>query len=79
MMLEIKFITVKECVHMRYHWIPRSTASPKLVIEQTAKSENKNVDGEMFSKNHGVVISGTLSDKKLYIVKPQTFNMAWDP
>ncbi len=40
---------------------------------------NDYVDGILFSKNHGVVITGSLTDEKPADVKPQTFSGPWDP
>lgn len=78
-MLEIKLITAKKYVHTRYHRTNSVAEAVKLVKEQTTMSENDYVDGILYSKEHGVVVTGTLTDEKPNDVKPQTFSGAWDP
>lgn len=78
-MLEINLITAKKYVHTRYHRTNSIAEAIKLVKEETTKSENDYVDGILFSKDHGVVVTGILTDEKPDDVKPQTFSGAWDP
>lgn len=78
-MLEINLITAKKYVHTRYCRTNSVAEAVKLVREETAKSENDYVDGILFSKDHGVIITGTLTDEKPNDVKPQIFSGAWDP
>lgn len=51
----------------------------RVVEEEVGKAENDYVDGILFGKDHGVVITGTLTDEKPEAVRPQTFSRAWDP
>ncbi|KAG8163602.1 hypothetical protein KVR01_006899 [Diaporthe batatas] len=78
-LLEINLIPAKKFVHTRYHRINSVSEAIKLVREETAKSENDYVDAILYSKEYGVVITGTLTDEKPQDVKPQTFSGAWDP
>ncbi|KKY33163.1 putative fad binding domain-containing protein [Diaporthe ampelina] len=78
-LLEINLMPAKKYVHTRYHRISSVAEAVKLVREETTKPENDYVDGILYSKDYGVIITGTLTDKKPENVKPQTFSGAWDP
>ncbi|KAJ4394570.1 hypothetical protein N0V93_003789 [Gnomoniopsis smithogilvyi] len=78
-LLEINLITAKKYVHACYHRTNNVAEAIKFVKEETTRSENDYVDGILFSKGHGVVITGTLTDEKPEGLKPQTFSGAWDP
>ncbi|KAJ4421371.1 hypothetical protein N0V82_003752 [Gnomoniopsis sp. IMI 355080] len=78
-MLEINLIAAKKYVHTRYHRTNSVAEAIKLVQRETTRSENDYVDGILFSKDHGVVVTGKLTDEKPKSVKPQTFSGAWDP
>lgn len=78
-MLEINLIKARKYVHTRYHWTNSIAEAVKVVRDETAKPGNDYVDGILFSKDHGVIISGSLTDEKPDHVKPQTFSGAWDP
>ncbi|RDL41491.1 FAD-binding-containing protein [Venustampulla echinocandica] len=49
------------------------------IRKETENPSNDYVDGIIFSKTHGVVISGKLTDHKPESAKPQTFSKPWDP
>lgn len=78
-MLEINLIKAKKYVRTRYHRTNSVTEAVELVQRETATAENDYVDGILFSKDHGVIISGSLTDEKPSHVKPQVFSGAWDP
>lgn len=78
-MLEVRLIPAKKYVHTRYHRIDSVAESVKLVREETTKTENDYVDGIIFSKDYGVIITGTMTDEKPDSVELQTFSGAWDP
>lgn len=78
-MLEINLIPAKTWVHTRYYCTNSVSEAVKLIREETTKPENDFVDGILFYKDYGVVVTGTLTDEKPDSVKPQTFSGAWDP
>lgn len=78
-MLEINLIKAKKYVHTRYLRTNSVAEAVELVKEETRKAENDYVDGILYSKGHGVVITGTLTDEKPASVKAQAFSGAWDP
>lgn len=78
-MLEINLMPAKKYVHTRYQRISSVPEAVKLVREETTKPENDYVDGILYSKDYGVIITGTMTDEKPKNVKPQTFSGAWDP
>lgn len=78
-MLEINLIPAKKYVHTRYHRTSSVAEAVKLVKAETTKPENDYVDGILYSKDHGVIVTGTLTDDKPDGEKPQTFSGAWDP
>ncbi|KAF3764942.1 hypothetical protein M406DRAFT_259069 [Cryphonectria parasitica EP155] len=78
-MLEITLIEAKKYVHTRYRRTNSVAEAVKVVKDEIARPENDYVDGILFSKEHGVIISGSLTDQKPDHVKAQTFSGAWDP
>ncbi|KAH8788978.1 24-dehydrocholesterol reductase [Diaporthe sp. PMI_573] len=78
-LLEINLMPAKKYVHTRYYRTNSTADAVKLVREETINPENDYVDGILYSKDYGVIITGTLTDEKPDNVKPQTFSGAWDP
>ena len=78
-LIELRLIEAKKWVKTTYH----RTHSVKEAIEkvqiETKVPENEYVDGILFSKDHGVVVTGRLTDEKPDDVQCQTFSGAWDP
>ncbi|KAF2235967.1 FAD-binding domain-containing protein [Viridothelium virens] len=78
-LIELQLIPAKKLVKTTYY----RTKSVKDVIEllhkETENPLNDYVDGILFSKDHGVVIIGKLTDDKPESVRQQTFSGAWDP
>lgn len=78
-LLELSLIKAKKYVHTRYRRTNDVAEAVTAVQDEIAKPENDYVDGILFSKDHGVIISGSLTDAKPDDVKAQTFSGAWDP
>ncbi|KAK7975992.1 hypothetical protein PG989_014455 [Apiospora arundinis] len=79
-LLELQLIEAKRYVRTTYRRTTSVAEAIRVVKEECAKPENDYVDGILFSKTHGVVVSGTLTDEPPPPgQKPQTFSAAWDP
>lgn len=79
-LLELQLIEAKRFVKTTYRPISRVEDAVRVVREECLKKENDYVDGILFSKDHGVIISGQMTDEPP--VKPQdikTFSGPWDP
>jgi delta24-sterol reductase len=72
---EIKLVAARKYVELTYHPV-MSFRGAKNTIEELAKQEIDFLDGIMFSKNLGVIISGSMTDKKRS--KPVRFSRAHD-
>lgn len=66
-------------VRARYRRTGSVGEAVRAVEEEVGRAENDYVDGILFSKDHGVIITGQLTDDKPEGVKPQTFSGARDP
>ncbi|EGY20461.1 24-dehydrocholesterol reductase [Verticillium dahliae VdLs.17] len=78
-LIELQLIEAKKYVKTTYHRTRTVAEAVELVKAETLNPENDYVDGVVFSKSHGVVVTGTLTDDKPAETKPQTFSGAWDP
>lgn len=78
-LLEVKLMRAKKFVRARYRRTGSVAEAVRVVEEEVKKGGNDYVDGILFSKEHGVVITGTLTDEKPEGVREQTFSGAWDP
>ncbi|KAH8903059.1 FAD-binding domain-containing protein [Coniochaeta sp. PMI_546] len=78
-LLEVKLMEARKFVRARYRRTSSVAEAVRVVEEEVKKGENDYVDGILFSKDHGVVITGTLTDEKPEGTRPQTFSGAWDP
>ncbi|KAG7129128.1 hypothetical protein HYQ44_003815 [Verticillium longisporum] len=78
-LIELQLIEAKKYVKTTYHRTRTVAEAVELVKAETLNPENDYVDGIVFSKSHGVVVTGTLTDDKPAETKPQTFSGAWDP
>ncbi|KAK7991815.1 delta24-sterol reductase [Apiospora saccharicola] len=79
-LLELQLVEAKRYVRTTYRRTTSVAEAIRVVKEETAKPENDYVDGILFSKTHGVVVSGTLTDEPPPSgEKPQSFSAAWDP
>ncbi|KAM4056158.1 FAD binding domain-containing protein [Hirsutella rhossiliensis] len=78
-MMELRLVEAKRWVKTTYH---RTTAVAHTLAKlraETGDPANHYVDGILFSPNHGVVVSGSMTDDKPADVAPQTFSRAKDP
>ncbi|KAK8069709.1 Delta(24)-sterol reductase [Apiospora phragmitis] len=79
-LLELQLIEAKRYLRTTYRRTTSVAEAIRVVQEECAKPENDYVDGILFSKDHGVVVSGTLTDEPPPPgQQPQTFSAAWDP
>ncbi|KAB5566815.1 hypothetical protein GE09DRAFT_747164 [Coniochaeta sp. 2T2.1] len=78
-LLEVKLMEARKFVRARYRRTSSVAEAVRVVEEEVGKAENDYVDGILFSKDHGVIITGTLTDEKPEATRPQTFSGAWDP
>lgn len=78
-MLEINLMPAKKYVHAHYYRTKTVAEAVQVVQREITKPENEYVDGILFSTDHGVIISGSLTDEKPADAKAQTFSGAWDP
>ncbi|KKZ63163.1 delta24-sterol reductase [[Emmonsia] crescens] len=78
-LLELQLIPATKYVKATYH--PRRSVADtiKLVEEETHNPINDYVDGIIFSKDHGVIITGTMTNEKPADVQAQTFSRTTDP
>lgn len=78
-LLEVGLMPAKKFVKARYRRTSSVAEAIAAVEEEVGRKENDYVDGILFSKDHGVVITGELTDEKPAHVIPQTFSNAKDP
>jgi Delta24-sterol reductase len=78
-LLELNLVQAKKFVRTRYRRTGSVAEAVAAVKEETARAENDYVDGILFSKDHGVVITGQMTDEKPAAAPVQTFSRAGDP
>ncbi|POS76565.1 galactose-1-phosphate uridylyltransferase [Diaporthe helianthi] len=78
-LLELNLVQAKKFVRTRYRRTTSVAEAVAAVREETARAENDYVDGILFSKDHGVVITGQMTDEKPADAPVQTFSRARDP
>lgn len=78
-LLEVRLMEARRFVKARYRRTGSVAEAVRVVEEEVKKAENDYVDGILFSKDHGVVITGQLTDEKPEGTREQTFSGAWDP
>ncbi|KAL5598553.1 hypothetical protein BROUX41_003517 [Berkeleyomyces rouxiae] len=78
-LITLQLIEAKRYVKTTYHRASSVAEAIALVRAQTANKANDYVDGILFSKDHGVVITGELTDTKPAEQPVQTFSHARDP
>ncbi|GAB1315765.1 hypothetical protein MFIFM68171_05975 [Madurella fahalii] len=78
-LLEVQLMQARKFVKTRYRRTGSVAEAVEAVREEVRKPGNDYVDGILFSKDHGVIITGELTDEMPEGVKPQTFSGAWDP
>ncbi|KAI3392553.1 hypothetical protein diail_5524 [Diaporthe ilicicola] len=78
-LLELNLTAAKKFVRTRYRRTGSVAEAVAAVREETARAENDYVDGILFSKDHGVVITGQMTDEKPAAAPVRTFSRARDP
>ncbi|PSR76628.1 hypothetical protein BD289DRAFT_418248 [Coniella lustricola] len=78
-LLELNLVQARKFVRTRYQRTSSVAEAVALVKEETKNTANDYVDGILFSKTHGVVITGQMTDDKPASAPVQTFSRASDP
>jgi FAD/FMN-containing dehydrogenase len=80
-LLEVRLMEARRFVKTRYRRTRSVAEAVEVVREEVRKGENDYVDGILFSKDHGVVVTGQLTDEGPSAAgeKVQTFSGPWDP
>ncbi|KAJ9151340.1 Delta(24)-sterol reductase [Pleurostoma richardsiae] len=78
-LLELELMQARRWVRTTYRRTRSVAEAVAAVREEAGRAENDYVDGILFGEDHGVVITGRLTDDKPDGVRPQTFSGAWDP
>ncbi|KAM0469724.1 hypothetical protein ACHAPX_010305 [Trichoderma viride] len=78
-LMELNLIEARKFVQTTYHRTHSVAEAAARVRAETQDPKNDYVDGIVFSKDHGVVITGRLTDDKPDDRKVQTFSHAQDP
>ncbi|KAK4199735.1 putative 24-dehydrocholesterol reductase precursor [Triangularia verruculosa] len=76
--LEIQLMDAKKFVKTRYHRAGSVAEAVELIRREVRNPRNDYVDGILFSKDHGVVVTGELTDVKPEGETPRTFSGGWD-
>ncbi|KAK0121633.1 hypothetical protein ONS95_009921 [Cadophora gregata] len=76
--LDISLIEAKEFVKTTYHRVNSVQAAIDLIKREINNTTRDYIDGIIFSKSHGVVITGQLTDEIPETVSPKTFSKPWD-
>jgi hypothetical protein len=78
-MMELQLVEAKKFVKATYHPHRSVQDSITAVHAETLNESNDYVDGILYSPDHGVVVSGEMTDEMPSSAKVQTFSHAWDP
>ncbi|MCJ1292658.1 hypothetical protein MMC34_004211 [Xylographa carneopallida] len=78
-LLEMQLIQAKKYVKATYHSVRSIHEAIEKVREETLNLELDYVDGVLFSKEHGVVVTGCLTDDLPATARVQRFSDANDP
>ncbi|CAJ2505300.1 Uu.00g126940.m01.CDS01 [Anthostomella pinea] len=78
-LLELRLIEAKRFVRTTYRRTSSVAEAVRVVREETKREGNDYVDGILFSKGHGVVVTGQMTDELPQGAKVRTFSRAWDP
>ncbi|KKA28902.1 hypothetical protein TD95_004492 [Thielaviopsis punctulata] len=78
-LIELKLMDAKRYVKTTYHRANSVAEAIAIIRAQTANEANDYVDGILFSKDHGVIVTGQLTDEKPAAQSVQTFSAASDP
>lgn len=78
-LLEVRLMQARKFVKTRYRRTGSVREAVEAVREEVRRPGVDYVDGILFSKDHGVVVTGELTDEVPAGSTPQTFSGAWDP
>ncbi|KAF1972466.1 putative 24-dehydrocholesterol reductase precursor [Bimuria novae-zelandiae CBS 107.79] len=78
-LLELQLVQAKRFVKTTYHPTRSVSQAVHDIRKQTEMPENDYVDGILFSKDHGAIVTGEMTDEMPADHKPQTFSSPWDP
>lgn len=78
-LLELQLVQAKRFVKATYYPTRSVSEAVRDIRKQTENSENDYVDGILFSKDHGAIVTGEMTDDIPADYKPQTFSSPWDP
>jgi delta24-sterol reductase len=78
-LVELQLIQAQKFVKTTYHPTRNVAHAVGEVRRQTENRQNHYVDGILFSKNLGAIITGEMTDEVPTGHKPQTFSNPWDP
>ncbi|KAJ6437865.1 d-3-phosphoglycerate dehydrogenase [Purpureocillium lavendulum] len=78
-LMELRLVEAKRWVRTTYHRAHSVAEAVAKLQEETRNPANDYVDGILFSKDHGVVVTGQMTDEKPDDAAVQTFSRAWDP
>ncbi|KAL1957490.1 hypothetical protein VTO42DRAFT_5953 [Malbranchea cinnamomea] len=78
-LVELRLVKARKFVRTTYH--PQRSVGDAIenVGKQTGNEKNDYVDGILFSKEHGVVVTGEMTDDLPPNKQVQTFSDPWDP
>lgn len=78
-LVEIQLMKAKKYVETTYHPVSSVAEAIKKIREATADPELDYVDGILYSKTEGAIVTGRLTDTVGQDIKTQTFSRARDP
>ncbi len=78
-LMELRLVEARRYVQTTYHRTSSVAEAVARVRAETEDPANDYVDGILFSKDHGVVVTGRMTDDIPAGRKPQTFSRALDP
>lgn len=78
-LFEIRLIQAKKYVELTYHPVKSASDSVRKAQEATKDYSNDYVDGILFAKDHGAIITGRLADAPSPGSRIQRFSRAIDP
>ncbi|XWX01930.1 hypothetical protein V2A60_009962 [Cordyceps javanica] len=78
-LMELKLVEARKYVQTTYHRTSSVAEAVARVRSETENPANDYVDGILFSKDHGVVVTGRMTDEMPAGRTPQTFSRALDP
>ena len=78
-LLELQLMPARKYVRVTYHPVRSTSEAIEKVSEETLNAELDYVDGVLFSKDHGVVVTGSMTDELPAIARVQRFSDAKDP